>query len=64
MEKSKSNNSKQKYQKEYFRLTIIYTEGEFSGGVFKDREKDGPENNRPSQSLPSTKREQFRLLAN
>jgi hypothetical protein len=31
--------SKKKYQKEYFRLTITYIDGEFSGRVFGDREK-------------------------
>jgi len=29
---------RKKHQLEYFRLTIIYTDGEFSSRVFKDRE--------------------------
>ena len=37
MTSSTANDSKAKYQKEYFRLTIIYTDGEFSSRVFKNR---------------------------
>ena len=39
MKSSEPNESKKKYQKEYFRVTIPYTDGEFSGRVFKERAK-------------------------
>ena len=39
MKSSEPNESKKKYQKEYFRVTITYADGEFSGRVFKERAK-------------------------
>jgi hypothetical protein len=38
MESSKRNNGKKKHLKQYFRLTITYTDGETSGRVFTSRE--------------------------
>jgi hypothetical protein len=38
-ENMKSSTANKSNQKPYFRLTITYTDGEFSGRVFKDREK-------------------------
>jgi hypothetical protein len=35
----KPHDSKQKYQKQYFRLTITYSDGETSGRVFHSREQ-------------------------
>jgi len=39
MGSSTSNESKKKHQKEFFRLTITYSDGETFGRVFTNREK-------------------------
>jgi hypothetical protein len=37
MERSKPTEEKQKYQKEYFRLTFTYSDDETSGRIFTNR---------------------------
>jgi hypothetical protein len=39
MENSTPNEIKTKHEKQYFRLTITYSDGETSGRVFKNREQ-------------------------